>query len=94
MGVEGEADTGKLEMGVALDAGDIPTLFGEDQARYLVAASEDGARALEAAAITAGVAITRVGRFGGSSVTLGSATAPLEALSTLYRGAFAAAVEG
>ena len=81
-------------LGVALDAGDIPTLFGEDQARYLVAASEDGARALEAAAITAGVAITRVGRFGGSSVTLGSATAPLEALSTLYRGAFAAAVEG
>jgi phosphoribosylformylglycinamidine synthase len=81
-------------LGVALDAGDIPTLFGEDQARYLVAASEDGARALEAAAITAGVAITRVGRFGGNSVTLGSATAPLEALSTLYRGAFAAAIEG
>ena len=26
--------------------------------------------------------------------TLGSATAPLEALSTLYRGAFAAAIEG
>ena len=81
-------------LGVALDAGDIPTLFGEDQARYLVAASEDGARALEAAAIAAGVAITRVGRFGGSSVTLGSATAPLEVLSTLYRGAFAAAIEG
>ena len=79
-------------LGLTLDAGDIPTLFGEDQARYLLAVSEEGAKAIEAAALTTGVAVLRVGRFGGSAVTLGSASAPLAELSALYRGAFAAAI--
>ena len=81
-------------LGVTLDAGDIPTLFGEDQARYLVAASPENASALEAAAKAAGVTIARVGSFGGGDVTLGGASAPLADLSTLFRTAFAAAVEG
>ena len=79
-------------LGLTLVAGDTPTLFGEDQARYLVAASEAGARALEAAALTAGVEITRVGSFGGDTVTFGADSAPLKALSDLYRTAFAKAV--
>ncbi|NTT85070.1 phosphoribosylformylglycinamidine synthase subunit PurL [Tabrizicola fusiformis] len=79
-------------LGLALVPGDIPTLFGEDQARYLVAASEAGAQALEAAALTAGVEVIRVGSFGGDAVTFGSETAPLAALSDLYRSAFAKAV--
>ena len=79
-------------LGLTLDAGDIPTLFGEDQARYLLAVSEEGAKAIEAAALTTGVAVLRVGRFGGSAVTLGGASAPLAELSALYRGAFAAAI--
>ncbi|WP_149142319.1 phosphoribosylformylglycinamidine synthase subunit PurL [Gemmobacter caeruleus] len=81
-------------LGVTLDAGDIPTLFGEDQARYLLAVTEAGAAAIEAAGLTAGVPVTRVGRFGGATVTLGAESAPLADLSALYRGAFAAAIEG
>ncbi len=79
-------------LGLALVPGDIPTLFGEDQARYLVAASEAGAQALEAAALTAGVEVIRVGSFGSDAVTFGSETASLAALSDLYRSAFAKAV--
>ncbi|MBL4927956.1 phosphoribosylformylglycinamidine synthase subunit PurL [Fuscibacter oryzae] len=79
-------------LGVTLAHGDIPTLFGEDQARYLVAASEAGARALEAAALTSGVEIIRVGTFGGDKVTFGTESAPLATLSDLYRTAFAKAV--
>ncbi|MEH7826783.1 phosphoribosylformylglycinamidine synthase subunit PurL [Gemmobacter denitrificans] len=80
-------------LGLALDAGDIPTLFGEDQARYLLGVSEDSAAAIEAAALTTGVAVQRVGRFGGDRVALGAASAPLADLSALYRGAFAEAIE-
>lgn len=81
-------------LGVTLDAGDIATLFGEDQARYLVICDAAGAAALEAAAGAADVTVTRVGRFGGEAVTFGAATAPLADLSAIYRTAFAAAVEG
>lgn len=81
-------------LGVTLDAGDIATLFGEDQARYLLALSEDAAQKLEAAALTTGVPVLRVGRFGGSAVTFGGASAALAELSALYRGSFAAAIEG
>lgn len=80
-------------IGLALDASDIATLFGEDQARYLVACDAAGAVALEAAALATDVPLTRVGRFGGAAVTLGGDSAPMAALSTLYRTAFAAAVE-
>ncbi|MGA0539226.1 phosphoribosylformylglycinamidine synthase subunit PurL [Neotabrizicola sp. VNH66] len=79
-------------LGVTLIPGDIPTLFGEDQARYLLAVSDSGAEVLEAAALTAGVQVTRVGSFGGDAVTLGSDSAPLAELSRLYRTAFAAKV--
>ncbi|MGC1426995.1 MAG: phosphoribosylformylglycinamidine synthase subunit PurL [Albidovulum sp.] len=79
-------------MGVVLDTGDTALLFGEDQARYLVACPPDRADALMAAAKLAEVPIDRVGRFGGSSVTFGPATAPLAELSALYRSAFADAV--
>ena len=80
-------------VGLTLYAGDIPTLFGEDQARYLLAVSEEGAAEIEAAALTTGVPVLRVGRFGGDTVTLGTDSAALADLSALYRGAFAAAVE-
>ncbi len=79
-------------LGVTLIPGDTPALFGEDQARYLVAASAEGAAALEAAALVAGVQVTRVGTFGGDKVTFGSDSAPLADLSALYRSAFAQAV--
>ena len=79
-------------LGLTLNASDIAQLFGEDQARYLLAVSPQAAATLEAAALTTGVPLTRVGSFGGASVTLGTDTAPLIDLSTLYRTAFAKAV--
>ncbi len=79
-------------IGVTLDAGDIPALFGEDQARYLIAAGFDQAEALMTAAGKAGVPLAVVGRFGGDVVSFGNDSAPLADLSRLYRTAFEAAV--
>ena len=78
------------EVGVSLDTGDTEALFGEDQARYLIACSYDKAEALMIAAGKAGVTIETVGRFGGDMVRMGSSEAPLEELATAYRGSFAA----
>ncbi|WP_339114080.1 phosphoribosylformylglycinamidine synthase subunit PurL [Thioclava sp. GXIMD2076] len=81
-------------LGVSLDSAEIGLLFGEDQARYLVTATEAGASALEAAAASAGVTIARVGRFGGDTVSFGGDKAPLADLAKLYRSTFAAAING
>lgn len=79
-------------LGVAIDAGDIATLFGEDQARYLVAVPKAALTGLQEAANKAGVALATVGQFGGDEVSLGADRAPMADLSHLYRTAFAAAV--
>jgi phosphoribosylformylglycinamidine synthase len=79
-------------IGVTLESGDTAQLFGEDQARYLVAATAANAATLLAAAAKAGVPATRVGSFGGATIAFGRASAPLAELSALYRTAFAAAV--
>ncbi|MEM0936106.1 MAG: phosphoribosylformylglycinamidine synthase subunit PurL [Pseudomonadota bacterium] len=76
-------------VGVTLDAADIETLFGEDQARYLIACSFDAAEALMSAAAQAGVPLAYAGRFGGETVRLGRSEAPLADLSRLWRNAFA-----
>ena len=79
-------------MGVTLDTDDIGQLFGEDQARYLVACSFDQAEALMAAAAQAGVPVAQIGRFGGDEVAFGASTSPLSDLAILYRTAFETAV--
>ena len=79
-------------VGVQIDLSDTPALFGEDQARYLVACNFDQAEALMIAAGQAGVTIQTVGKFGGSTVRFGASEAPLEDLAALYRGAFEAAL--
>ena len=79
-------------IGIRLDVSDIPTLFGEDQARYLVATDFDCAEALMAAAAKAGVPIATVGRFGGDAVSLGGVSAPADALFALHASSFEAAV--
>ncbi|MDP7150686.1 MAG: phosphoribosylformylglycinamidine synthase subunit PurL [Paracoccaceae bacterium] len=76
-------------VGVHLDETDTATLFGEDQARYLVACNFDQAEALMMAAGQSGVPIASVGRFTGDTVKIGHAEAPLAELSTIFRGAFA-----
>ena len=79
-------------IGVTLTTADIPLLYGEDQARYLIACSPTQAIALEQAATTANVPLTRFGHFGGDIIQFGTSHATLKALSSLYRTAFAAAV--
>ena len=82
----------KTGVGVTLDASDTPTLFGEDQARYLVACNFDKAEALMTAAGQAGVPVISVGKFGGDQVKFGSVSAPLADLAQVFRTSFAAAV--
>ena len=77
-------------VGLVLDAADTPTLFGEDQGRYLIATNFDKAEALMVAAGQAGVHLVSVGRFGGDKIRIGGSAAPLAEMSALYRGAFAA----
>jgi phosphoribosylformylglycinamidine synthase II len=79
-------------VGVLLGDGATDMLFGEDQARYLIACNFDQAEALMIAAGQAGVPISSVGRFTGDTVRFGSSEAPLEELATIYRAGFAAAV--
>lgn len=79
-------------IGVTLYTDDTAQLFGEDQARYLVAATASNADALIAAAAKAGVPATKAGRFGGTNIAFGTVSAPLNELSALYRSAFARAV--
>ncbi|WP_341861346.1 phosphoribosylformylglycinamidine synthase subunit PurL [Gymnodinialimonas sp. 57CJ19] len=77
------------ECGVTLDVADTATLFGEDQARYLIATSFDKAEALMVAAGQAGVPLSTVGKVGGDLVRIGSSDAPLAELSEAYMSTFA-----
>ena len=79
-------------VGVHLDSDATPELFGEDQARYLVACNFDQAEALMLEAGKAGVTIQAVGKFAGDSVKFGGSEAPLAELAETFRGSFAAAV--
>ncbi len=81
-------------IGIRLDSGDIAQLFGEDQARYLVACDAAGAEALLKAAEAAGVPAAQVGVFGGLAVQMGDDAGDLADLSRLYRTAFAQAIRG
>ncbi|SHH79172.1 phosphoribosylformylglycinamidine synthase subunit PurL [Marivita hallyeonensis] len=76
-------------VGVQIDETDQAMLFGEDQARYLVACNFDQAEALFIAAGQADVPIKSVGRFTGNTVKLGGSEASLEALSEMHENAFA-----
>ncbi len=80
-------------VGIWLDTDDTPTLFGEDQGRYLIACNFDQAEALMVAAGSAGVSVQSVGKFTGTDVWFASsASAPLAELSEIYRTSFAKAV--
>ncbi len=77
-------------VGVQIEAGDTATLFGEDQARYLIACSFDEAEALMVEAGRWGVPVETVGRFTGDSVKFGGSQAPLSELAEIYRTSFEA----
>lgn len=80
-------------VGVALRPKRAATLFGEDQARYLIVADFDSAEALMVASGQAGVELDTVGRFGGDMVRLGRSSAPLAELAAVYRASLGAALE-
>ena len=80
------------DLGLTLTPAAIPALFGEDQARYLLAVPPEHLSPLRAAAAAAGVPLHEVGHFGGDRVTRGADSAPLADLSRLYRTAFATAL--
>jgi phosphoribosylformylglycinamidine synthase subunit PurL len=79
-------------LGLVLEAADVPTLFGEDQARYLLAVSPGDLDALLASGKASGLPVARVGKFGGDSLAFGAEVAPMAELSQVYRAAFATAV--
>ena len=76
--------------GVTLTAGEIPALFGEDQARYLVATKD--VAALLAAAAAAGVPAAEVGTLGGADVVFGIDKADMASLTAIWTTAFEKAV--
>ncbi|MFG6582864.1 phosphoribosylformylglycinamidine synthase subunit PurL [Sulfitobacter sp. 1A12779] len=76
-------------IGVEIESEDTATLFGEDQARYLVACTAEAAETLIAAGKEAGVPVTAVGAFGGDKISFGNTSAPLSDLRTIYRTTFA-----
>ena len=67
---------------------DMAYLFGEDQARYLIACNFDQAEGLMIAAGQAGVTLSSIGRFEGDQLRFGSAQADLSELSELYNSSF------
>ncbi|WP_435258837.1 phosphoribosylformylglycinamidine synthase subunit PurL [Thioclava sp. FR2] len=79
-------------IGLKLDVSETSSLFGEDQARYLVAVSPSSLENLQSAAKVASVPFSVVGKFGGTAIVFGDDEAPLSELSALYRSAFAAKV--
>ena len=81
-------------IGIRLQSDDIAQLYGEDQARYLVACDAAGAEALLKAADAAGVPAAEVGQFGGMAVEMGVDAGDLAELSRLYRSAFSDAIHG
>ena len=76
------------DVGVTLDGSNTQEMFGEDQARYLVACNFDQAEALMGAARQAGVTVAFVGKFGGEDVSIGGSTAPLAEMKAMSEAVF------
>ena len=82
----------EAQIGITIDYDDTPNLFGEDQARYLIACSFDQAEDLMITAAIANVPITMVGKVGGDQITFGNYSHDLADLTITFRTSFEAAV--
>ena len=82
----------EAQIGITIDYDDTPNLFGEDQARYLIACSFDQAEDLMITAAIANVPITMVGKVGGDQITFGNYSHDLADLTITFRASFEAAV--
>ncbi|MEO9629782.1 MAG: AIR synthase related protein, partial [Sulfitobacter sp.] len=76
-------------IGVEIESDNTAILFGEDQARYLIACTAEAAETLIAAGNDANVPVSQIGAFGGDKVSFGNASAPLSNLRETYRTTFA-----
>ena len=76
-------------LGLALETEDTAQLFGEDQARYLIATTPENAAKLISAGIAAGLTLTQVGTFGGDTLAFGTSSAQLADLCAIYASSFA-----
>ena len=78
--------------GAALDLPDVPNpaaiLFGEDQARFVVATDE--AEAVTTAAKAAGIFVARIGTTGGATIAVSGTQTPLEDLRKAHESFFPA----
>ena len=79
-------------VGVTINSDNTAEIFGEDQARYLVACNFDQAEALMVAAGVAGIPISYAGHFGGNQVKFGDTSAELSTLKQIFRSSFEAVV--
>ncbi|MDE0783352.1 MAG: AIR synthase related protein, partial [Planktomarina sp.] len=79
-------------VGVTINSDNTAEIFGEDQARYLVACNFDQAEALMVAAGVAGIPISYVGNFGGNQVKFGGSSAELSTLKQIFRSSFESVV--
>ena len=75
-------------LGAVLEAGDLPTLFGEDQARYLLAVGAENVEGILTAAGEDAVTATVVGRIGGAEIRLGWEAAAMADLVGQWHAAF------
>ena len=76
-------------LGVKIDHDETDYIFGEDQARYLLACDVDQAEALMMAAARENIPVARVGRFGGDDICFGRSQTTLAALESEYKSRFA-----
>jgi len=76
-------------LGLALETEDTAQLFGEDQARYLIATTPENAAKLISAGIAAGLTLAQVGTFGGDTLAFGTSSAQLADLCAIYASSFA-----
>ena len=74
-------------VGVTIDQGDTATLFGEDQARYLLALPADKLAALMTLAAETKTPVAHIGRFDGDQVSLAGAKLLLADLRNAYSSA-------
>jgi phosphoribosylformylglycinamidine synthase len=78
--------------GVTFVDDDVAALFGEDQARYLLAVRPDHAPGILAAASASGIPAAQAVSFGGADVVIGAEKRPMQALVSRWSGGLVAAL--
>ena len=76
-------------IGMEIEISDSATLFGEDQARYVIASNFDQAEALFVNAREKGVVISKIGTLGGNKIKFGEFYSGKEKLFNSFRTSFA-----